>query len=278
MRFGTPASETNDNSGDYLRNLKSGDTKVRFLHEIPTWVGYYEHFIGKQAFPCTGDRMTCPGCTHEDTSVQKATRRWAANVLLVDQGSVVPMKLANTIKKKCENRAARNDGSITTRDYTLIKEGQSLETTYDVDQDEKYRINLEDYEESMQDLHEILKSMFEEVWGDADDYAPENQAPAEKPKRKRETVDDQIERWEEEKAAAKTPAKKAAAKPPAKKAAAKPEPEEDTEVSLEDLRAMTLMELIQLADKENIDINGLKDAEEIIAKIVEAAETDEPPF
>jgi len=266
-RFGTPASEVNDSSGDYLRTVKAGDTKVRFLQEINTWTGYYEHFKGKQGFPCTGDRMTCPGCVDENPEVQKATRRWGTNVLIVDTGQVQAMKLPSTLKKKCENRAARNDGSITTRDYTLIKEGSGMETTYDIDQDEKYKIVLEDYDESLQDIEEVLAAMFDDVWGEGSsaEYLAGKVESAPKASRKRETVDDQIEKWEEEKAAAKTPAKKAAAK----KAA--PAPAEDTEVTEEQLRAMSLLELITIADKESVDINGLKDADEIVNAILAAA-------
>ena len=270
-RFGTPAAEVNDSSGEYLRPLKSGDTKVRFLQEIPVWTGYYEHYIGKQAFPCTGDRMTCPGCVHENAEVQKATRRWGTNVLLVDSGAVVAMKLPSTLKKKCENRAARNDGSITSRDYILIKDGSGMETTYDIDQDEKYRVNLEEYNDSLEDIEEILASMFDDVFGDGSskEYLEGNVKPEAAPKRparKRETVDDQIDEWAKE---GKVESKRA----PRKTAAAKPapEPDEDVEVTEADLRAMSLLELIGLADKEGVDVNGLKDAEEIVQAILLAA-------
>lgn len=270
-RFGTPAAEVNDSSGDYLRNLKGGDTKVRFLQEIPVWTGYYEHFLGKQSFPCTGDRMTCPGCVHDNPEVQKATRRWGTNLLLVESGAVVAMKLPSTLKKKCENRAARNDGSITSRDYILIKEGNGMETTYDIDQDEKYRVNLEDYDESLQDIEEILASMFDEVFGEgtSEEYLAGKVAPPvkeAKPARKRETVDDQIDEWAKEgKVESKRAPRKTAAKKP------EPEPKDDTEVTEEGLREMTLLQLVQLADSEDVDINGLKDAEEIIQAILVAA-------
>jgi len=272
-RFGTPAAEVNDSSGDYLRPLKSGDTKVRFLQEIPVWTGYYEHYIGKQAFPCTGDRMTCPGCTHENAEVQKATRRWGTNVLLVDSGAVAAMKLPSTLKKKCENRAARNDGSITSRDYILIKDGSGMETTYDIDQDEKYRVTLEEYNDSLEDIEEILASMFDDVFGEGSsaEYlegkvsAPVKEA---KPARKRETVDDQIDKWAEE---GKVESKRAPRKTAAAKPAPEKESEEDVEVSEADLRAMSLLDLIALADAEDVDVNGLKDAEEIIQAILLAA-------
>ncbi len=261
MRFGTPASETNDSSGEYLRALKAGDTKVRFFSEIPTWIGYYEHYTNKQSFPCTGDRMTCPGCTHEDESVQKATRRWATIVLKVDTGEVVPMKLPTTIKKKCESRAARNDGSITTRDYTLVKEGQSLNTEYDVEQEEKYRLDMSKYDD-LPDIEDILKAMFEDVWGpgSAEEYAQSAVPAKAAPRRKRETVDDQIDRWKAEKAEKAAPADEGETGT------------DDVVVTEEQLHSMRLSELLALAEKEGIDTSKLEEKSEIIDAIVNAAE------
>lgn len=268
MRFGTPASEINESSGEYLRALKSGDTKVRFLAEIPTWIGYYEHYIGKQAFPCTGDRMTCPGCTHEDESVQKATRRYGTNVLLVDTGSVLPMKLPTTIKKKCESRAARNDGSITSRDYTLIKEGQSLNTEYDVEQEEKYKLDMSKYDADLPDIQAILLAMFEDVWGEgsAEEFASKapKQAEEPRPRRKRETVDDQIDRWKAEGALAEKDGENAHAGG------------DDVVVTIDQLNDMKLSELLKLAEDEGIDTSKLEEKSEIVAALV--AKAEEAPY
>ena len=266
MRFGTPASETNDSSGEYLRALKAGDTKVRFFQEIPAWIGYYEHYTNKQSFPCTGDRMTCPGCTHEDESVQKATRRWATVVLKVDTGEVVPMKLPTTIKKKCESRAARNDGSITTREYTLVKEGQSLNTEYDVEQEEKYKIDMGQYVD-LPDIEDILKAMFEDVWGpgSAEEYAQTSVPAKAAPRRKRETVDDQIDRWRAEGHLAEKNGERTV-------------PEEgetgtdDVVLTEEQLHGMRLSELLKLAEDEGIDTSKLEEKNEIIDAIVAKAE------
>jgi hypothetical protein len=269
MEFGQKAKDIVESSGDYLRNLKAGDTKVRFHEEIPEWIGYWEHFIGKQSFPCTEDRKTCPGCTHEDEKVRKASRRYAVNLLEIDKGVVLPYRIPSTVKKRCDTRAGRNDGSITTRDYTIIKSGQMLDTEYDVEQEEEYPIDWSKHEENISDLQEILKASFEEVWGEgsAEKFAPGNATePEKKAPRKRESVDDQIAGWEAEKTAKKAPAKKAAAKE---------EPEEDVVVTESDLRKMGLLELAALADKAGVDINGLKSTDEIVDALLAA---DEPPF
>lgn len=272
MQFGTPASETTDSgSGDYLRGLRDGDTKIRFLQEIPTWIGYWEHYKDKKGFPCTGDKMTCPGCTSDDERVAKANRRWGANALLVDRGTVLPVKLPNSVKKKMETRAARNDGTVLTRDYVIIKTGSGLETEYDVEQDDKYPIDPDEYVESTQDIQAILVAMFEEVWGEgaAEEYFAKKGTvkEADKPKaarsRKRETVDDQLDRWAEEDKAKKGKAKD-------------PEPEPDVEVTLEQIQAMNLVELAALAEKAGVDISEAGSKQEVVEILVAAA--NEPPY
>jgi len=267
MEFGQKAKDIVENTGDYLRNLKAGDTKVRFHEELPEWIGYWEHFIGKQSFPCTEDRKTCPGCTHEDEKVRKASRRYAVNLLDIDKGVVLPYRIPSTVKKRCDTRAGRNDGSITTRDYTIIKSGQMLDTEYDVEQEEEYPVDWAKYADQVSDLQEILTASFEEVWGEgsAEKYAPGNAVEAEKKPRKRENVDDQIAGWEAEKAA----------KAPAKKAAAKKEPEPEVVVTESELREMGLLELAALAEKGGVDIKGLKSADEIVDAIIAS---DEIPF
>jgi hypothetical protein len=259
MQFGTRAAETPDTvSGDYLRNLKDGDTKVRFLQEVDDWIGYWEHYKGKQGFPCTGDRLACPGCVDDDERVRKANRKWGTNVLLVDRGVVLPMKLTNSIKKKMETRSARNDGTILTRDYTLMKTGSGLETEYDVEQDEKYQIDVSAHAESISDIQAILVSMYEEVWGEGS--AAEALAPAKEEKRptrrKQTTVDDQIARYKEDQKAT-----------------------EDVEVTEEDLRKMTLVELTKVAEKAGIDISAAESKAEALDLILAAAvEEDKPPY
>jgi len=279
MQFGTPAKDVVESSGNYLRSFGAGDTKVRFYEDIPEWIAYWEHFLGKKSFPCTGDRNSCPGCVHEDEKVRKASRRYAANVLLVDRGVVLPFKLPSTVKKRCEARAARNDGSITTRDYTVIKTGQNLDTEYDVEQEEKYEVDWDKYEESLSDLQDILRESFEEVWGEgsAEEYFAKASRAGDKPaatvqKRRNETVDDQLDRWAEE---GKTKPKTTRTK----KAEPEVEPEEDEvkgediEIDEDTLRSMGLIDLIALADKGGVDIKGLSSADEIIARIL-----DEPPY
>lgn len=274
MRYGTPADEVTDYSGDYLRSVKGGDTVLRFHEDVTKWLGYWEHFIGKNSFPCTGDRTTCPGCTHDDEKVRKANRRWAVNALDVDKGVVLPFKMTNTVKKKMETRAGRNDGTILTRDYTIMKDGSGLDTEYDVEQGDKYEVDWSLYADQISDLEAILSETFRGVWGDdaEERYAPRASASEteERPKtqrRRNETVDDQIDRWEREKKTSKAKSEE----PPAEKTKA-----EDVTITEEALRAMTLLELVELADKTGVNVNGLKSADEIVDAFLNASE--EPPY
>ena len=306
LHFGTKAKDIKESTGDYLRSLPGNkDTKLRFHEEVDDWFGYFEHYLEKQAFPCTGDRNTCPGCTHPSDSVQKASRRYAANALWVDRNTVYPTKLPSTVKKRCETRSARNKGTITDRDYAIIKTGSGMDTEYDVEQEDRYQVDWSEYADQIVDVREILAQMFDEVWGEgaSEKYltlAEEGREIASGgrgPRKTRETADDQIERWEQEK---KRPAKKAAAKPepeeepdedddepaprraaartPAKKAAAKApaKDDEDEALTVEQLRAMKLPELTKLAEKHDIDVSEAEDKAEMIQLILDAA--DAPPF
>lgn len=168
VKFGTRKADVVEApSGDYapyLRNLKAGDTTVRFLENPDDWIAYKEHFIEKSSFPCTQDE-TCKGCLEEN----KAKRKYATNVYLVDHNIVLPFKLPVTLAKKLFLRAERNDGVVTDRDFILIRQGQGLDTEYDVDPDDRSKRDIATLSEQSQDIEEILAGVYEEVWGDSEE-------------------------------------------------------------------------------------------------------------
>lgn len=164
-------------TGNYLRSFKAGETLVRFLEEPEDWAEYREHYtLEGRAFPCTKNRSTCPGCTSENERVSKSTRKYGANVLLVKQDLVLPFKIPYTLSERLETRAQRNDGTLLNRDYTIIKTGQGLDTEYDVDQEEKYDVDLEHWRKQGYNLETILTEMFTEQWGDPGKYTGQAKA------------------------------------------------------------------------------------------------------
>lgn len=236
MRFSTKASEEIAYSGDYLRSIKTGDTKVRFLYDETEWYSYWEHFTadGKKSFPCLGDKETCPGCTDENERVAKASHKYGTNVLLVKSGKVVPMRMPVSIKQKMETRRERSENkTITARDYVLIRQGTGLDTEYDVEGDSAYDVDLETYRKQGVDIESILVASFTELFGDPDEFKPTRPEPRTAPK------DVQKD--------------------------ATPPDEVYTEAQI---RGMNLVELTQLAVRQNIDISGLETHQQIVDKIL----------
>lgn len=173
MKFGQQSSEVKDTSSEeYLRPFRKGTTVVRFLQEPGQFVHYREHYIGGKSFPCTDNTKRCPGCTHESEDVSKRSRKYAAMVYNVERKQVAPYKLAVGLNNKMEARYDRNDKTILTRDFAVIRTGDGLSTDYDVDQEDKYELDikalLKTYDGSS--IEKILKDTFEAIWGDSSKY------------------------------------------------------------------------------------------------------------
>jgi hypothetical protein len=155
--------------GKYLRTLKAGkDCRVRFLQDPEDWVAYREHYSqATKFFPCTQDE-TCPGCNSEDGALKRAGRRYISNVVIVsehearDEGQVALLKLPVDLANRLIGKAERNKGTLLTRDYTLIRSGNGLDTTYDVEAEDPSKINVDAYPklEAEQYLEEMFESAF----------------------------------------------------------------------------------------------------------------------
>jgi len=172
VKFGKRAGkieQTQSNaSGDWPKNLRDGDTRVRFVEEIEDWIEYWEHFDDQaKFFPCTEDRATCPGCTSDSEKTRKASKRYLATVLDPRTGRVYALKLPMDLANRLSLRNDRNGGTITNRDYTLIRSGKGLDTEYDVEQEEKVAIDLSVYQDVI-DPQEMLGSQFAAAWPDFD--------------------------------------------------------------------------------------------------------------
>ena len=274
-------SQPTTGSGDWPKGLRKGETRVRFLAEIGDWNEYWEHYDETvKFFPCTGDRQTCPGCTSPVERTSKASKRYLAPVLDPKTGKVWGLKMGIDLANRLSLRNDRNNGTVTNRDYTLIRTGDGLETEYDVEQEEAVAFDLAVYADAL-DLDELLSSQFVSAWPDftpgqtSNGTAPAAAAPAKK-----------------------APAKKAAAgkvtPPPVTAPAPEPDPEpepdvpdtlkskaelaaesvatadqpaedgETVEITEEDLRAMTRQELVKLARQADIPVTLTMSREAIV--------------
>ncbi len=237
MQFGTKKSDVVEVMGDgeflpYLRNFREGDNEVRFIEEVDDWIAFAEHYTTEgKSFPCTGDRTKCPGCTSEVEKVARASRKYATNVVLVQNNMVLPFRIPMSLAKKLFNRAERN-GTITNRDYIVMREGKGLDTEYDLEQGDKSEVNLAELRGKSHDIEGILKTSYEEVWGSDDEPAQ---------------------------AASKEE------KPPF-------DPSGDVEIDETTLRAMSRTDLLALAASNSISVDEDGSKGEILDAILVAAE------
>lgn len=245
VTFGTKKSEApvNNGSGVWLRNFQRGETVVRFLDEIEDWVVFKEHYNSdKHWFPCTGDN-TCPGCTSDDEQQRRKSTKYATNVYLVKTGEVKPYKLPVTLANALERRAERNSGTITNRDYAVLKSGTGMETTYDVDQESKYELDLADLRKQSENIEEILRDRYEEVIGEVAGGKSDSQE-----------------------------VKPAKEEFPFKEAAVESAAEEEPEVAISEskVRSMSITQLNELASDAKIDVSSAESKSEMADIIISA--------
>lgn len=169
MQFGKRKADAPPRgTGNYLRRFPKGETKVRFIDEPDDWIEYWEHFTpDRKGFPCTEERDTCPGCTSSNEAVRKASRKYAANVHLVKTGQVLPHIIPVSLADRFSTRAERNDGTLLTRDYVVIRSGDGFDTEYDVDQEDKYEVDFKALRAKAEiDIQDCFREAFIDVWGD----------------------------------------------------------------------------------------------------------------
>lgn len=156
--------------GTWIRTVpKDDELTVRFLTEPEEWFFYREHFRQDvKFFPCV-DR-NCPGCNDSDDQITRRSRRFLANALDVEQGVVVPLKLPLDLANRLFSRYERY-GTLTDRDYILMRAGQGLNTTYDLDTMEPKEVDISRYE--LIDCKALLVQQYEDAFGTSMEGGPE---------------------------------------------------------------------------------------------------------
>ena len=193
----------------YLRTFKDGkDCRVRFISDPEEWLKYREHYSQEtKYFPCTQEN-DCPGCTSENERMQYASRKYIAQVIIVqedganDEGKVRAVKLTVDLANRLVNKADRNGGTLTNRDYTIIRIGNDKNTTYDVEVEDKSNVDLSKFEQV--DVEAILNQMYESAWG----------SPSEKKEETQKTLRDELRAKSAEVKAAKETSVEEDDKPP----------------------------------------------------------------
>lgn len=244
MQFGQKKKNVKDTLDDdfqpYLRSFKNGSVTVRFLDECDDWIEFWEHFTtDSKSFPCTRDRKTCPGCTSDVPSMQKASRKYACNVYLIDVNRVLPFRIPVSLAKKMFTRSERNDDTITNRDYDVIRMGQGLDTEYDVETGKKTERDLRSLRQlGTHDIEQILAASFFEVWGNVGEPTAPKKSPV------------TIDKGDED-------------QPPFDKG--------DVELSVEELEDMSRQELLVLASRHKIPVDIDESRQVILRSILDSA-------
>ena len=246
MKFGIEKkneSAVSTRPGDYIRNFKAGDTTIRFLNETDDFIGYREHYSPEgKSYPCLQDSPNCPGCNSENESERRASRKYAANVLMTESGYVNVFKMPVTLVNRLVTRSERNGGTIIDRDYIISRSGKGLETEYDVDPGDKFAVDVDSYSQHLKDINAMLQQAFEDVWGPIAQYDGSS-------KPKKEAKVDDI--------------------PPSKPSV---ETSGATDVEVVDeatIRQMDLAQLIKFAVEADVDISKVQTREEILEVLFE---------
>ncbi len=218
---------------------KDGSIQVRFLTEPDEWAKFDEVWD-----PSTNrTRPVLEGEQFGDDPDRRPTVRILASVILRDgdRGDrVVPLKMPRSLAKSLLNRGERY-GTVTDRDYVLSRTGSGLGTEYDVDAEPPSAVNLGKYEKV--DLVAVLNAEA--------DYAsavtPQRPAPAPTVDEDDDEIVDDVPVLDDDEVADDTDDEVVAASPTS-------DDDEEVELTIDDLRSMSVAELKALAAELGVAI------------------------
>lgn len=274
MKFGqdyedAPKATGGEGGARWMKTLKEGETRMRFLDEVKKWKVYWEHYNptpGGFPFPCTGDKTTCPGCNSGIEKMEKASRKVAMNVKVGDYVDVY--KFNSKLANRMEIRSERNGGTVLDRDFLITRVGKDKDSEYDVDTFEKSTPDLSGVVKY--DIEQMLADAFTEAWPDFDLGKPTTQAkptgfhegePGTEPDFAKDGNTDDSR-----------PTDRPVDRPAGSDAPAEQEAKaQEKEVTEEELRAMSYDDLVELCKNENIDapFNSLETPNDIVDWMLE---------
>lgn len=213
-----------------------GKMVVRFLTAPDEWFQYFEHWnnsVGSY-FACLGDG--CPGCAAPTDRESRTSKRFLANVLDVEQGRVIPLKLPVTLADRLYTRYERYE-SMTDRDYTLWRVGTGLNTDYDLDVGAPDALDVSRYSDQHHDLQKILEDQFTSAF----DKDPEE-------------------------------AKADAAQAPKTDVPVDDEPIEEEVVTVDQIREMPFAQLEEIANEVGVEIDPEWSRDDLVEALIAEAE------
>jgi hypothetical protein len=258
--------EANGSQGSYIKYFKDKATTLIFLEEIKDWTSVWMHFnqTKNRDYPCTDDRPTCPGHNSENEREAKASKRYIVNALNTETGYVdlykIPYSLIDDLLRQSDKF-----GTIMDRPYTIYKDQVANKTSYSIDREEKTDTDLTEAKTQLKDHQEALKEAFREVWGglpDEPEYSggqlfgleePITAAGYLKPLDKPRSMAD-ADRFPDD--------------PPSEPAAQQDEGQR--ELTMEQLQAMDVNEVIEVYRIAKLPVPAFKDHDDLVKQLVAA--------
>lgn len=196
--------------GQYLSRVPSeSELIVRFLTEPTDWVEYSEHFDDiRKFYPCSDD---CPGCELGE----RASKRYLANALNVEESKVIPLVLPVTAARDLLKKYDRYN-TLMDRDYIIARTGSGLDTEYEVSPEGPLKRSLGKYD--LLDLWSLLEKQLPGAEDDDEDEDEDEDKPPSRSSRRtagsarRRPADDDDDEDDEEDAPPKRTTKKSAPK------------------------------------------------------------------
>lgn len=238
--------DRNTGGRTWIRGVKEGEElTVRFLTEPDDWYRYREHYSPEvNFFPCVGKENDCPGCNSDSEQVQRTSRRFLSNAYLVEDGTVVPLRLTLDLANRLVARYERYGDTIVDRDYTLHRFGKGLNTSYDVTPEAPSKFDASKHE--LIDLEQVLIEQFEEAF-DVESDTPKKSSKKE----------DTSSAAEEE--------------VPSEPSLDTDEDEEDGYLTEEQALKMSKEELKEIADQVDVEVDGRWSVEKMVDAIFSKA-------
>jgi hypothetical protein len=261
--------ESGTGGGSYIKYFKDNETRLRFLEPVHEWTEIWMHFSQNKSrdYPCTGQRSTCPGCNHENEREAKAQKRYIVNAYSPKSEYVDLWKIPASLIDDFI-RFETNDGSISARDYTVLKYIKEGRTKYSVDKEDKDAADLSEHQQHMRDHQEALQEAFREVWGglpDEPEYtggdlyeAPINKSGYLQPPKPQGVRGQHVTLKQEDDL------------PPTEPAAQSDQGEQEIELSEAQLRAMSADELIALYKRIGMPTPAFSGADDLVDHLIAA--------
>jgi hypothetical protein len=259
--------EASGPQGSYIKYFKDKATTLMFLEEIKDWTSVWMHFnqTKNRDYPCTDDRPTCPGHNSENEREAKASKRYIANALNVETGYVDLYKIPYSI---IDDLLRQSDkfGTIMDRPYTIYKDQVANKTSYSIDREDPTDIDLSEAKTQLKDHQEALAEAFREVWGglpDEDEYTGGDLFGSNEPV----SNGGYLKPLDKERVRVDYP-QEGYVDPPSEPAA--DQDEGQRELTVEQLQAMDVNEVIEVYKIAQIPVPAFKDHDDLVKKLVAA--------